>query len=145
MTVQLPQTPSETCILQRTALMATKRLAQAVGQFMALMVVLQRHLWFNLADLRDTDRKLILKASVSPSGLFSDALETIIECFTEAQKHAKSMSQMMPRWAFQLQPERSHPSAMSEALPPEGGHSGNSPSFRARGKGEEVASTDKKR
>ncbi len=40
------------------ALMATKRAAQAVGKAMGFMVVLQRHLWLNLADLKEADRKM---------------------------------------------------------------------------------------
>ncbi len=59
------------------ALMATKRAAQSVGKAMGFMVVLQRHLWLNLADLKDADRKVLLNAPISPSGLFGDAVETI--------------------------------------------------------------------
>ncbi len=51
------------------ALMATKRAAQAVGKAMGFMVVLQRHLWLNLADLKEANRKVLLNAPVTPSGL----------------------------------------------------------------------------
>ncbi len=71
------------------ALMATKRAAQSVGKAMGFMVVLQRHLWLNLADLKDADRKVLLNAPISPSGLFGDAVETITERFAETQKRAK--------------------------------------------------------
>ncbi len=54
------------------ALMATKRAAQSVGKAMGFMVVLQRHLWLNLADLKDADRKVLLNAPITPSGLFGD-------------------------------------------------------------------------
>ncbi|KAL1278055.1 hypothetical protein QQF64_024728 [Cirrhinus molitorella] len=91
------------------ALMATKRAAQAVGKAMGFMVVLQRHLWLNLADLKDADRRVLLNAPVSPSGLFGDAVESIIERFAEAQKRAKAMSHVMPRRAFQQQTARSSP------------------------------------
>ncbi len=74
------------------ALMATKRVAQAVGKAMGFMVVLQRHLWLNLADLKEADRKVLLNAPVTPSGLFGDAVESITEWFAEAQKRAKAMS-----------------------------------------------------
>ncbi len=65
------------------ALMATKRAAQAVGKAMGFMVVLQRHLWLNLADLKEANRKVLLtltlNAPVTPSGLFGDAVESITE------------------------------------------------------------------
>ncbi len=85
--------------------MATKRAAQSVGKAMGFMVVLQRHLWLNLADLKDADRKVLLNAPVTPSGLFGDAVES--ERFAEAQKRAKAMSHVMPRRAFQQQTVRS--------------------------------------
>ncbi len=88
------------------ALMATKRAAQSVGKAMGFMVVLQRHLWLNLAD-----RKVLLNASVTPSGLFGDAVESITERFAEAQKRAKAMSHVMPRRAFQQQTARSRSSS----------------------------------
>ncbi len=77
------------------ALMATKRAAQSVGKAMGFMVVHQRHLWLNLADLKEADRKVLLNAPVTPSGLFGDAVESITERFAEAQKRAKAMSHVM--------------------------------------------------
>lgn len=41
------------------ALMAPKRSAQAIGRAMGFMVVLHRHLWLTLADLKDVDRKTL--------------------------------------------------------------------------------------
>ncbi len=93
------------------ALMATKRAAQAVGKAMGFMVVLQRHLWLNLADLKEADRKVLLNALVTPSGLFGDAVESITERFAEAQKRAKAMSHVMPRRTFQQQTARSRSSS----------------------------------
>ncbi len=72
------------------ALMATKRAAQAVGKAMGFMVVLQRHLWLNLADLKEADRKVLLNAPVTPSGLFGDAVESITERFAEARESHES-------------------------------------------------------
>ncbi|MGL4351039.1 MAG: hypothetical protein ACRCT2_10830 [Plesiomonas shigelloides] len=56
------------------ALMATKRTAQAIGRSMGFMVVLHRHLWLTLADLKDADRKSLLNALITPSGLFGDVV-----------------------------------------------------------------------
>ncbi len=93
------------------ALMATKRAAQSVGKAMGFMVVLQRHLWLNLADLKDADRKVLLNAPITPSGLFGDAVESITERFAETQKRAKAMSHVMPRRASQQQTARSRSSS----------------------------------
>lgn len=48
------------------------------------MVILQRHLWLNLADLKDADFKVLLNALIIPSGLFGDPVESIFERFAEA-------------------------------------------------------------
>ncbi|KAF4114471.1 hypothetical protein G5714_004694 [Onychostoma macrolepis] len=93
------------------ALMATKRAAQAMGKAVSFMVILQRHLWLNLADLKNADHKVLLNAPVTPSGLFGDAVESIIERFAEAQKDAKAMSHVMPRCTFQQQTARSRSSS----------------------------------
>ncbi len=93
------------------ALMATKQAAQAVGKAMGFMIVLQRYLWLNLADLKVADHKVLLNTPVTPSGLFSDAVESITEHFVEAQKRAKAMSHVMPRRAFQQQTTRSRSSS----------------------------------
>ncbi|RXN26234.1 translation initiation factor IF-2-like protein [Labeo rohita] len=47
-------------------LMATKHTAQAIVRAMGFMVVQQRHLWLNFADLGDADRKVLLNAPITP-------------------------------------------------------------------------------
>ncbi|XP_073668191.1 uncharacterized protein [Paramisgurnus dabryanus] len=79
------------------ALKATKKSAQAIGRSMGFMVVMQRQLWLNLTDLKEADRKTLLNAPVSPSGLFGDAVGTITERFSEAVKSSKAMSHFLPR------------------------------------------------
>lgn len=54
------------------------------------MFVLQRQLWLNLDDLKDAAHKVLLNTLVTPSGLFGDAMKSIIECFVEVQKLAKA-------------------------------------------------------
>ncbi len=58
----------------------------------------------------DADRKVLLNAPVTPSGLFGDAVESIFEHFTEAQKRTKAMSHVMQRRTFQQQMTRSRSS-----------------------------------
>ncbi len=75
-----------------------------MGKATGFMIVLQRHLWLNLADLKDADCKVLLNTPVTPS------VESIIERFAEAQKCAKAMSHIMPRRAFQQQTTKSRSS-----------------------------------
>ncbi|KAL0194969.1 hypothetical protein M9458_008541, partial [Cirrhinus mrigala] len=78
------------------ALKATKKTAQAIGRSLGYIVVLHRHLWLSLTELKDADRRAL---PVSLSGLFGDAVETIAEHFSEAQKRSRVMSHFLPRWA----------------------------------------------
>ncbi len=58
--------PEEVNDLPRTSRWWWQRLAEPIG----FMVVQQRHLWLTLADLKDSDRKVLLNAPITPSGLF---------------------------------------------------------------------------
>ncbi len=98
------------------ALMVIKRAAQAIGRTMGFMVVQQRHLGLTLADLKDSDRKVLLNAPITPSSLFGDAMESIIEWLIEAQKRAKAMSHVMLRRSFQ---PPSHYISSSATRPPQ--------------------------
>lgn len=78
-----PDTVNDLCMATDFVLTATKHTAQAIGRAMGFMVVQQRHLWLNLADLRDADRKVLLNAPITPSQLFGEAVESIIKHFSE--------------------------------------------------------------
>ncbi len=61
--------PDEVAELRRTtdlALRATKQAATAMGRSMAAMVVTERHLWVNLADLEKKEKGFLLDAPISP-------------------------------------------------------------------------------
>ncbi len=73
------------------ALRATKTMAQAIGCSMASLVVLERHLWLTLTEIKDADKVPFLDAPVSPTGLLGPAVEGFAECFTEAQKSSQAM------------------------------------------------------
>ncbi len=49
------------------ALRATKTTAQAIGRSMASLVVLERHLWLTLTEIKDADRVSFLDAPISPA------------------------------------------------------------------------------
>ncbi len=69
--------PDEVAELRRTtdlALRATKQAATAMGRSMAAMVVTERHLWVNLADLEKKEKGFLLDAPISPSELFGTSV-----------------------------------------------------------------------
>ncbi len=79
------------------ALRATKTTAQAIGRSIASLVVLERHLWLTLTEIKDADKVSFLDASMSPSGLFRPAVEGFAEHFTEAQKASQAMRHFLPK------------------------------------------------
>ncbi|ROL53853.1 hypothetical protein DPX16_9553 [Anabarilius grahami] len=110
------------------ALRATKAAAQAIGRSMASLVVLERHLWLNLTEIKDQDKTAFLDAPVSPSGLFGPAVEGFTERFTAAQMSSQAMKHFLPKRSSSAsapsrprpapaQQTKSAPSA-SQAAPP---------------------------
>ncbi len=79
------------------ALRATKTTAQAIGRSMCSLVVLERHLWLTLTEIKDADRVSFLDAPISPSGLFGPAVKGFAERFTEAQKASQAMRHFLPK------------------------------------------------
>ncbi len=78
--------PEAVTELRRTtdlAVKATKQSAAAIGRAMAAMVSTERHLWVNLADLGEKEKRFILDVLVSPLELFSTSVETVVDKFTE--------------------------------------------------------------
>ncbi len=80
------------------ALRATKQAATAMGRSMAAMVVTERHLWVNLADLLDMP--------ISPSELFGTSVETVVEKFREARARSAAFETFIPRRS-RSEPEQS--------------------------------------
>ncbi|KAL0195685.1 hypothetical protein M9458_009257, partial [Cirrhinus mrigala] len=92
--------PDEVAELRRTtdlALRATKQAATAMGRSMAAMVVTERHLWVNLADLGRKEKGFLLDAPVSPSELFGTSVKTVIEKFKEAKMRSAAFKAFIPR------------------------------------------------
>ncbi|KAL0178806.1 hypothetical protein M9458_024248, partial [Cirrhinus mrigala] len=80
--------PDEVAELRRTtdlAIRATKQAATAMGRSMAAMVVTERHIWVNLADLGKKEKGFLLDVPVSSSELFGTSVETVIEKFREVK------------------------------------------------------------
>ncbi len=64
---------------------------QAIGRSMASLMVLERHLWLNLMEMKDADKVPFLDSPVSPTSLFGPAVEGFAERFTAEQKSSQAM------------------------------------------------------
>ncbi len=64
------------------ALRATKVTARSLGKAMSTMVVQERHLWLNLAEMKDVDKARFLDAPISQGGLFGDTVEGFAQQFS---------------------------------------------------------------
>ncbi|KAL1269008.1 hypothetical protein QQF64_031297 [Cirrhinus molitorella] len=91
------------------SLRATKETARAIGRSMAALVAMERHLWLNLSELDDKDRFFLLDASLSPSGLFGDAVNSVVDRFQEAKKQAAAFQRFLPRRQVLGAAEREQP------------------------------------
>ena len=79
------------------ALRATKVTARSLGQVMSTLVVQERRLWLNLADMRESDRAQLLNSPVSQDGLFGDSVESFAQQFSAAQKQSEAIRHILPR------------------------------------------------
>ncbi len=91
--------------LRRTAdlaLRATKETARAIGRSMAAMVAAERHLWLTLSDMKEKDRVVLMDAPLAPSGLFGDAVNSVVDRFQEASKQAAAFQRFLSRRSIAL-------------------------------------------
>ncbi len=92
--------PDEVAELRHTmdlAFHATKQAATVMGRSMAAMVVMERHLCVNLADIGKKEKCFLLDAPVSPSELFSTSIEMMVEKFREAKACSAAFKTFIPR------------------------------------------------
>ncbi len=85
--------------LRRTtdlALRATKQTAAAIGRSMVAMVATERHLWMNLVDIVEKEKRFLLDAPVSPSELFGTSVETVDKKFREAKARSAAFKSCLP-------------------------------------------------
>ncbi len=91
--------PDEVAELRRTtdfSLHATKQ-ATAMSKSMAAMVVTERHMWVNLADIGKKEKGFLLDAPVSPFKLFSTSYKTLVKKFREAKARSAAFKTFIPR------------------------------------------------
>ncbi len=67
------------------ALRATKHTAHAVGRSMAGSIAAERHLWLNLTEIREKEKVFLLDAPISKSGLFGEAVSSVVGKFRPRQ------------------------------------------------------------
>ncbi len=111
------------------ALRATKVTARSLGKAMSTMVVQERHLWLNLAEMKDVDKARFLDAPISQGGLFSDTVEGFAQQFSAVQQQIEAIQHILPRRdapstaAPGARPRsacrRGRPPASSRAAPPQ--------------------------
>ncbi len=77
------------------ALRANKHTAGAVGRFMVGSVAAERHLWLNLTEIRE--KVFLLDAPISQSGLFGEAVNSVVDKFRSAKTQSAALKQFMPR------------------------------------------------
>ncbi len=91
------------------ALRATNQATTAMGRSMAAMVVTERQLWVNLADIGKKEKNFLLDAPVSPSELFGTSVETVVEKFREAKARSVAFKTFIPRRSRSEPEQRSGP------------------------------------
>ncbi|KAI2651171.1 Transposon Ty3-G Gag-Pol polyprotein [Labeo rohita] len=64
---------------------------------MAAMVAAERHLWLTLSDMKEKDRVFLLDAPLESSGLFGDAVDSVVNRYQEARKQAAAFQKFLPR------------------------------------------------
>ncbi|RXN03272.1 dihydroxyacetone phosphate acyltransferase-like protein [Labeo rohita] len=79
------------------ALRATKVTVRSLGQVMSMLVVQERHLWLNLAQMADVDKARFLDSPVSQAGLFSDTVEDFAQQVSAVQKQTEAIKHILPR------------------------------------------------
>ncbi|KAI2650818.1 Transposon Ty3-G Gag-Pol polyprotein [Labeo rohita] len=86
------------------ALRATKVTAQALGRAMSTMVVQERHLWLNLAEMRDAEKARFLDAPISQAGLFGETVEEFAQQFSTVKQQTEAIKHILPRHAASAGP-----------------------------------------
>ncbi len=96
---------------------------------MSTMVVQERHLWLNLAEMKDVDKARFLDAPISQGGLFGDTVEGFAQQFSVVQQQTEAIQHILPRRdapstaAPGARPQSArrhgHPPASSRAAPPQ--------------------------
>ncbi len=74
------------------ALRATKQATTAMGR--CAMVITERHLWVNLANIGKKEKDFLLDAPVSPFELFGTSVKTVVEKIREAKARSSAFKNL---------------------------------------------------
>ncbi len=88
---------------------------------MSTLVVQERHLWLNLADMCEPDKVRFLNSPVCQAGLFGDVVENFAQQFSAAQKQTEAIEHILPQQpaaAFTQTSVAVPPSARRRGCPP---------------------------
>ncbi|KAL0172912.1 hypothetical protein M9458_033223, partial [Cirrhinus mrigala] len=99
-----PELLQELCSATDYALQATKVMAQALGRAMSTMVVQERHLWLNLAEMQDAEKVRFLDAPISQASLFGEAMEDFAQQFSTVKKQTEAIKHILPWRATSASP-----------------------------------------
>ncbi|MGL5500031.1 MAG: hypothetical protein ACRDCK_02595 [Plesiomonas shigelloides] len=77
-------------------LRVTKVIAHDLGQTMSTLVVQERHLWLDLAEMKDAVKVRFLDAPIYQAGLFGDTVEDFAQQFSAVQKQTEAISHILP-------------------------------------------------
>ncbi len=91
------------------ALRATKVTARSLGKAMSTMVVQERHLWLNLAEMKDVDKARFLDAPISQAGLFATLSRALPSSSRQCRSRPRRSSTschggMLRQWRLPLGP-----------------------------------------
>ncbi len=76
---------------------------------MAAMVATERHLWLNLADIGEKEKRFLLDTPVSPSELFGIFVETVVHEFREERARLAAYESFISRRSMSASKHRGGP------------------------------------
>lgn len=76
------------CIITDFALQVTPR---KLGHTISTLVVQERPLWFNLAQIRDAEKICFLDMPIAQGGLFGDNVKDFSQQFSSVKKQTKTL------------------------------------------------------
>lgn len=83
-------------------------MAHVVSHSVAAMVIKERHLWLNLTGIKERDKTFLLDTPISPSGLFGNAVNTVVDRYQEANKQSAALRELILCRIQELTPSISH-------------------------------------
>ncbi len=83
----------------RARVLVRTQFATCVGPQICLSVALvatEIHLWLNLSNIKGKHNNLFMDGPISPSGLFGDAVNSVVERFQKSAKQAAAFQKLLP-------------------------------------------------